>query len=280
MADKRLDGDVEVNFTEAASRQSLESGESVKTLFGKLRKWLSDLKPVAFSGSYNDLTNKPTLGTAAAKDVASSGNASTTQVVMGNDTRLSDSRPASDVSSWAKASTKPTYTASEVGAAPASHTQASSTITAMTGYTKPSSTSAITASDTLNQAIGKLEKGLESSGGGTGLLKCYSSNTYSKIKITFKQSSFSYMFFVQGFTTGWQGDGLSIVGGKETGGKCFHIASTTEIENVNVTIDNKIITVNTGYIRALYIPAEVIKQASLVQISDSSGYDWITIYSS
>lgn len=56
------------------------------------------------------------LGTAAKKDVAASGNASITQVVMGNDTRLTDDRKASDVSAWAKASTKPTYTASEVGA--------------------------------------------------------------------------------------------------------------------------------------------------------------------
>ena len=38
------------------------------------------------------IKNKPTLGTAAAKNVPSSGNASTTQVVMGNDTRLSDAR--------------------------------------------------------------------------------------------------------------------------------------------------------------------------------------------
>lgn len=38
------------------------------------------------------IKNKPTLGTAAAKDVPSSGNASTTQVVMGNDSRLTDSR--------------------------------------------------------------------------------------------------------------------------------------------------------------------------------------------
>ena len=38
------------------------------------------------------IKNKPTLGTASAKDVPTSGNASTTQVVMGNDTRLSDSR--------------------------------------------------------------------------------------------------------------------------------------------------------------------------------------------
>lgn len=45
-----------------------------------------------FSGSYTDLTNKPTLGTAAAKNVPSTGDASTTEVVLGNDSRLSDSR--------------------------------------------------------------------------------------------------------------------------------------------------------------------------------------------
>lgn len=37
------------------------------------------------------------LGTAATKDVPSSGNASSTQVVMGSDTRLTNSRPSSDV---------------------------------------------------------------------------------------------------------------------------------------------------------------------------------------
>lgn len=68
-----------------------------------------------FSGAYVDLSGKPTLGTAASKDVASTGNASTTQVVMGNDTRLSDSRKASDVYAWAKVKTKPSYTKSEVG---------------------------------------------------------------------------------------------------------------------------------------------------------------------
>ena len=70
----------------------------------------------SFDGTWASLSGKPTLGTASAKDVASSGNASSTQVVMGNDTRLTNSRPASDVSSWAKASSKPSYTASEVGA--------------------------------------------------------------------------------------------------------------------------------------------------------------------
>ena len=63
----------------------------------------------------NDITDFPTLGTASSKDVASSGNASATQVVIGNDTRLSDARKASDVYTWAKASSKPSYTKSEIG---------------------------------------------------------------------------------------------------------------------------------------------------------------------
>ena len=50
--------------------------------------------------------------------------------------------------------------------APIDHTQASNTVTSMTGYSKPQSTSAITATDTLNEAIGKLEKGLDGAGGG------------------------------------------------------------------------------------------------------------------
>ena len=65
------------------------------------------------------LENIVGAGTAASKDVAENGNASTTQVVMGNDTRLTEARIASDVYSWAKASTKPIYTPTEVGAIPA-----------------------------------------------------------------------------------------------------------------------------------------------------------------
>lgn len=42
-------------------------------------------------------------------------------VCQGNDSRLSNSRPASDVSAWAKAATKPAYTAAEVGASPSNH---------------------------------------------------------------------------------------------------------------------------------------------------------------
>lgn len=44
---------------------------------------------------------------------------------------------------------------------PTTHNQASNTINALTGYSKPSSTSALAASDTLNAALGKLEKALD-----------------------------------------------------------------------------------------------------------------------
>lgn len=58
------------------------------------------------------------------------------------------------------------YTESESDAryAPISHNQASNTINAMTGYSKASSASAITTTDTLNTAIGKLEKALDGKG--------------------------------------------------------------------------------------------------------------------
>ena len=53
---------------------------------------ITGLAAVATSGVYTDLTSKPTLGTAAPLDVAATGDASATQVVQGNDSRLSDAR--------------------------------------------------------------------------------------------------------------------------------------------------------------------------------------------
>ncbi len=49
----------------------------------------------------------------------------------GNDSRLSNARPASDVSAWAKAASKPTYTASEVGAIPTSAKGAASGVASL-----------------------------------------------------------------------------------------------------------------------------------------------------
>lgn len=59
MADKNMNAKISVDFEESASRQSLNSGDSLPTLFGKTKKFLSDLKPVALTGSYNDLTDIP-----------------------------------------------------------------------------------------------------------------------------------------------------------------------------------------------------------------------------
>ena len=59
------DGDSKDNkttFTQASVRANINSGESHATIFGKISKFFADLKTVAFSGSYTDLSNKPTIG--------------------------------------------------------------------------------------------------------------------------------------------------------------------------------------------------------------------------
>lgn len=64
------------SFTEASTRANIASGETIPTILGKIKKWFTD------------------LGTAAFKNVPASGNAGTTDVVLGSDTRLTDSRTA------------------------------------------------------------------------------------------------------------------------------------------------------------------------------------------
>ena len=56
-ADKNLQ---QPTFTEASTRVNIASGETLSTLFGKIKKFFADLKTVAFTGSYSDLSNKPT----------------------------------------------------------------------------------------------------------------------------------------------------------------------------------------------------------------------------
>lgn len=48
-------------FDEAPDRENINTGEKHSTIFGKIKKWLHDLKDVAFSGSYNDLEDKPEI---------------------------------------------------------------------------------------------------------------------------------------------------------------------------------------------------------------------------
>jgi hypothetical protein len=48
-------------FTEASTRNNIASGEKLSVIFGKIQKFFNDLKTVAFSGSYTDLTNQPQI---------------------------------------------------------------------------------------------------------------------------------------------------------------------------------------------------------------------------
>lgn len=60
--DKTGDGsNVTVTFTEAAERVNVTTGDTLTTLMGKISKWFSGLKTVAFTGKYEDLTGLPTI---------------------------------------------------------------------------------------------------------------------------------------------------------------------------------------------------------------------------
>lgn len=85
------------------SNKSIVTNEPVQLYHAATKKYVDDsisAKEDAFTK--NTAFNK-NFGTTAGT------------VTEGNDSRLSDARPASDVSAWAKASTKPTYTKAEVG---------------------------------------------------------------------------------------------------------------------------------------------------------------------
>lgn len=64
--------DTTVAFTEASARENIVSNEKTSTLFGKTKKWFSDLKKVAFTGSYNDLTDIPSNATTTINGLMSS----------------------------------------------------------------------------------------------------------------------------------------------------------------------------------------------------------------
>lgn len=50
-------------FTENATRENIITGEKLSILFGKIKKFFTDLKTVAFSGSFTDLSNQPSITT-------------------------------------------------------------------------------------------------------------------------------------------------------------------------------------------------------------------------
>ena len=50
-----------VAFSAASARENVKTGEKLSVIVGKIAKWFADLKTVAFTGSYKDLSDKPTI---------------------------------------------------------------------------------------------------------------------------------------------------------------------------------------------------------------------------
>lgn len=84
------DGDgsnVTAAFTAATTRAQLTTGEKLSVLFGKIAKWFTDLKAVAWTGSYFDLTGRPDIPTASITTPLMDGTASVgsgTAYALGN----------------------------------------------------------------------------------------------------------------------------------------------------------------------------------------------------
>ncbi len=98
----KLNG-TEYELKDAVARANMIVQNDLDTLAEEFREEFAN---VAFSGDYNDLDNKPTIPTNIS--------------AFNNDTGYLTSYTETDptVPSWAKQSTKPTYTANEVGALP------------------------------------------------------------------------------------------------------------------------------------------------------------------
>ena len=102
--DKTGDGsNVTAAFTKATTRTNIATGEKLSVLFGKIAKWFADLGSLAFKSK-----------------VAKSDLADDVQTSLGKADSALQSYTETDptVPAWAKAETKPSYTASEVGALP------------------------------------------------------------------------------------------------------------------------------------------------------------------
>lgn len=108
--------DSTASFDQAGTRENIKSGEEHKTIFGKIARWFADLKLVAFTGSYNDLTGRPPSFPPSSHKHAKS-----------DITDFPSSMPASDVKAWAKAANKPSYNWSEIGSKPSTFPPASHT---------------------------------------------------------------------------------------------------------------------------------------------------------
>ena len=134
-------------YEKATSASAIDTTDSLNIAIGKLEKAIEGKQPIGSyaysthghaSSSINFMTGYSKAGVASAISTNDSLN-----TAIGKLERALDDKQASG-----------SYAAT-------SHNQASNTINVMTGYTKAASASAIAATDSLNTAIGKLEKALD-----------------------------------------------------------------------------------------------------------------------
>lgn len=113
--EKKLDktGDAKdtvVTFEEATERANISTGEKMSTILGKIKKLFTDVKTVAFTGSYTDLTNKPTIpsvgnGTITIKQAGVSKGTFTTNQSGNTEIDLSDNNTTYNIMNGATTST-------------------------------------------------------------------------------------------------------------------------------------------------------------------------------
>lgn len=76
-----------VAFSAASARENVKTGEKLSVIAGKIAKWFADLKTVAFTGSYNDLANKPTIPDISGKQDKSTAVTHTANTAVGSATK-------------------------------------------------------------------------------------------------------------------------------------------------------------------------------------------------
>ncbi len=141
-------------YTGEAQGAIISSGETLSTIFGKLKRMCSDLFTHLRASNPHGIT-KSTIGLGNVDNTADSAKSVLYAETAG-------SAPASDVSAWAKAANKPSYTASEVGAAASGHTHTAAAVGAaaashahgnITSDGKVGSTSGVALVTTTNGAV-------------------------------------------------------------------------------------------------------------------------------
>ena len=155
-------------YQKADSYSAVAPTDSLETALGKIEKKALDASNTADWGS---ITNKPTeftpalhtqdgstitalTGYSIASEYAAVAATDSLEVALGKIEKKAFD--ASNTADWGSITNKPTEFT------PALHTQDGSTITALTGYQKAGAPAAIEATDTLEEALGKLEAGVES----------------------------------------------------------------------------------------------------------------------